>query len=153
MKDNESQEPVRKLPEFIIIDQNETIEDLGSTKRFETEDILDAIPLTNKKQPFYFRIFGIFGTLTFAFIALLILFFAIFYFALSLVLFRQSSLINKQTRSTWNFFKKMVVFALGCFVMIFNLSFGLGIILIYFMLKGEDMKNSIYHKFYENMHN
>lgn len=49
---------------------------------------------------------------------------------------------NKQTIRYWKQLKKAVVIALGLFIATLSPAFGFGMILLYFVLQGEEINNS-----------
>lgn len=150
----ESKDPKneRKLPEFIYIDSGHPEDPdpkLGSTPhQQEAPKIFGSIEhMAKGSQPFYFRILAFFGMILVLLGSVFLLACFLFYLVCSLLLLRQADYLNESTSKCWRFFKKLLVFALGCFVMMFNFSFGVGIILMYLMLTGESISNSFVNEF------
>lgn len=155
--DNESEEihgeekpkPERKLPEFIYLndDSFEKSQKIGETHQDPQQMFGSIETISKRRQPFYLRMLAFIGTFILMVFSLFLFACAIIVGILSLLLFRQSSYLNEQAFVTWKSFKKASVFTLGCFVCIFNLSFGVGIVLMYFMLSGEKFDNRFVQEF------
>lgn len=148
---DESEKPKqeKKLPEFIFLDDDshEASQKLG-THRQDPEQVFGSIQtIAKRRHPLYLRLLAFFGTLVLFAVSIFLFAIALFVFILSLLLFRQSSYMNEQASVSWKSFKKSAVFTLGCFVCIFNLSFGVGIVLMYFMLSGEKFDNRFVQEF------
>jgi len=140
----------RKMPDFIFVDQAHHNDNkrIGDSSYQDPKHMFGSIQTMAKgKQPFYLRILAFLGTFVMLFGCVLVLMITLIAFFFSLILFRQSDSLNNQANIAWRSFKKAVVFTLGCFVCIFNMSFGIGIVLMYFMLSGEQLS----HRFMQEM--
>lgn len=140
----------RKIPEFVFVDQGprDEKEKIGATPHEDPKQMFSSIQTIAKgKQPFHLRILAFLGTFVMLLGCAIILFFTLIFALFSLIFLRQSSYMNEQVSIAWRIFKKAVVFTLGCFVCVFNLSFGMGIILMYFMLSGESINQRFMQEF------
>lgn len=147
-QDREVPKPERKVPEFIFIEndpQNEKL--LGSTPHDSKQMFGSLQNVASGHHPFYLRILSLLGTVVMIFLTLIVFTVFLIPLLLSLLFLRQSSYLNEQTTKTWRSFKKALIFTLGCFVCTFNLSLGIGIVLMYFMLTGEKFNNRIVEEF------
>ncbi len=137
-KNPKEPQPERKVPEFIYVEDSKHDEkEIGSTPH-DPGHVFGSIQSISKgKQPFYLRVLAFFGTLIMIVLSLVV--FAVWFLfgILSLIFIRQSKSMNDQAAISWKSLKKALVFTLGCFVCIFNLSLGVGIVLMYFLLTGE----------------
>ena len=59
---------------------------------------------------------------------------------LATLLFFQSEKVNGLVKSLWGLYRKALVYSLGTFAATFSPSFGFGIIVLYYMLRGESME-------------
>ena len=142
-KAKEKPEAERKMPDFIYVDDHHQTDTdkIGSTQQDPNQMFGSIQTMAKGSQPFYIRLLAI-AAFSFVFCgSFVVLLGFLIYLTLSLLLLRQSDFLNKQTSVSWRAYKKMIVFALGSFVSIFNLSFGLGIVMMYFMLNGEKMNS------------
>lgn len=143
-------QPERKIPEFIYVDHgpHENVENIGSTPHQDPKQVFGSIQTMAKgKHPFYLRVLALIGSLIMVFGCVLVLLITLVFVCMSLILLRQSAHMNEQASIAWKVFKKAIVFTLGGFVCIFNLSFGLGIIMMYFMLTGEAINSRFMQEF------
>lgn len=138
-------------PEFIYIDERkerERREEVLSDKRSNYFTKLQEID--NIKYPFYMRIFTVIWSVLFALgaIAALVAFMGVFLCA-ALCLFRWQRCNSVLAKLSDNFYK-LLVFSLGTFIGTVSPPFGFGIIVLYFMLRGEDVENSIFMRFLQS---
>lgn len=138
----------RKMPDFIYVDQtHEDPSKIGSTQQ-DTQKMFGSIQSMSKgNQPFYLRILALICSCLIFLGSFIILFGFLIYLSLSLIAFRQSTFLNQQTAIGWRAYKKTMVFALGSFICVFNISFGVGIVLMYFMLTGEKLNSRMMDEF------
>lgn len=149
LHDQEKPQPERKLPEFIFVDSD--LEDKAPKIGIPHQDpkqIFGSVQtIAKRQQPFYLRILFFLATFVMIVLSTFILVIALISMALSLLFLRQSKYFNEGASSSWRSFKKAIVCTLGCIVSIFNLSFGVGIVLMYFMLSGEKLDNRFVQQF------
>lgn len=141
--------PERKVPEFIFVDEDyqEERQNLGATPQDPKQMFGSIQTITKGKHPLYLRILAFLGTIVMIFLSIVVLIVLLIVVLLSLLLLRQSKHMNEQASIAWKCFKKALVFTLGCFVCIFNLTLGIGIVLMYFMLTGEKMSSRFMQEF------
>lgn len=145
----EEPKPERKIPEFIILDQGteDETQKIGATPQDPKQMFGSIQTIAKGKQPFYLRILAFFGTFVMLALSTIVLAVLLIVLLLSLLLVRQSTYMNEQVSLAWRSFKKAMVFTLGSFVCIFNLSMGVGIVLMYFMLSGEKVSSRFVQEF------
>jgi ABC-type multidrug transport system fused ATPase/permease subunit len=132
----------RKFPEFVVLDAEE---DSKQRQRDSKEkEFLDSI-FRLKKQHYGFalRIFFVFLGLFFliALALVSIATFVVFLFAL-LGLFQVGS-FNAAFSRAWKSFRVVFASTLGMFVAVLDPAFGLGIVVLYLMLNGENVKDGM----------
>jgi hypothetical protein len=139
----------RKIPDFIYVDHGpqDDAHKIGATPQDPRQMFGSIETMTRGRHPFYLRLLAFLGTFVMIFLSVIVFAVALVFIALSLLFVRQSTYMNEQARVAWKFFKKAMVFTLGCFVCIFNMSFGIGIVLMYFMLTGEKLSNRFVQEF------
>lgn len=149
MNEHEESKPERKIPEFIILDQDteDETQKLGATPQDPSQMLGSIQTMTKGRQPFYLRILAFFGTFVMLALSTIVLAVLLITLLISLLLLRRSKYMNEQAAVAWRCFKKAMVFSLGCFVCIFNLSMGVGIVLMYFMLTGEKVSSRFVQEF------
>lgn len=142
--------PERIVPEFVFLEKDIEDENLGATPQDPRQMFGSIETMAKGKHPFYLRILSFLGL--FIMLAMALVAFALFLITLTLSLLfaRQVNYFNVRASGAWNWFKKFLVFSLGCFVSIFNFSLGLGIVLMYFMLRGEKFQNRFFQEFTNN---
>lgn len=147
--DGKEEKIKRVIPEFVFIDQDsqDETQKIGSTPH-DPKQLFGSIQNVAKgRQPFYLRIFAFIGTLIMLFLTFIVFIVWLITVIFSLLLFRQSTYMNNQQSIAWKSLKKALVFTLGCFVCIFNLSLGVGIVLMYFMMTGEKLSSRFVQEF------
>lgn len=148
INDDGSPQQEQKLPEFVFVDENYKDENqLGSTPE-DSKQIFGSIQsIAQGRHPFYLRVIAFFGTFAMIALSVVVLIVVLITSLLSILLLRQSQYMNEQAAISWRSFKKAMVFTLGCFVSIFNISMGVGIVLMYFLLTGEKVNSRFMQEF------
>lgn len=148
-EEQEKKKPERIIPEFVYLDDGPEDEKLrmGATPQDPRQMFGSIETMAQGRHPFYLRVLSLFGTFIMLAFALVVFVVMIVALSLSLLLLRQSSTVNQQAFAAWRWFKKLIVFALGSFVSIFNFSLGIGIVLMYFMLTGQKMNSRFMQEF------
>ncbi|WP_213156016.1 hypothetical protein [Neochlamydia sp. AcF65] len=131
-----------KVTEYVFLDINSSSAEEAEKVSFDPSqnpgEIFESVQsLSQGNYPSYLRMVAFLATLVMALGSILALIITLCLGTISLVLLRQFVGVNKQTSLAWRCFKKMLIFTLGCFVCIFHLSYGIGLILMYFLLTGE----------------
>ncbi|KIC74114.1 hypothetical protein DB42_BL00390 [Neochlamydia sp. EPS4] len=135
-----------KITEYVFLDINSSSTEEAEKASFDPGqnpgEIFESVQsLSQGNYPSYLRMLAFLATLVMALGSILALIMTLGIGTISLILLRQSVGVNKQASFAWRCFKKMLVFTLGCFVGIFHLSYGIGLILMYFLLTGESVNN------------
>lgn len=142
------QKPEKKVPDFIYIEPEVQDKSKSGSAQHDPKQMFGSIQsVAQGRHPFYLRILSFLGTFVMIFLSLVVLAVLFITVTASLLFLRQSPYLNEQAAITWKSFKKALVFTLGCFVCIFNLSLGIGIVLMYFMLSGEKVNTSYVEEF------
>jgi uncharacterized membrane protein YqaE (UPF0057 family) len=142
-------EEERKRPEIIYIDAIEDDEDVRE-KTKGPENLLNGSALFALKDahfPFALRILAIIVGAVAALIAAIGFVGSAVWFAISLVMFRQMESANAQALKAWRAACKWTVITLGCVLAVFNPPLGVGLILLFFMYRGEEMSGAILSRF------
>ncbi|MBS4168763.1 hypothetical protein [Parachlamydia sp. AcF125] len=134
----------QKLPEFIYIEdlqrgaeQEEIRKNPGEEKLYSSINQLEK-----KHYPWVLRAITFFASL-FLLVAIPFLLVVVLCNALFAVgLLGKFEPFNRQTIRYWKQLKKATVIALGLFTATLSPAFGFGIILMYFVLQGEELNNS-----------
>ncbi len=137
------EDPIIHHPEFIILDGGEEA-DFHTESSGEQSQYFEAINrLEGQRYPLFLRILF--------FLMSLGLILAVLFFLLGtliavvtgcLTLFRNETILAHLNK-TWKTCKKLAAVALGVFVAAFSPPFGLGMILLYFVLHGENIDQGI----------
>jgi hypothetical protein len=150
MDNSDLEEKPKKVlePEYEILDgkQDENIKDNSKTQQGEYVDVLSS--LRQHHFPFAIRILIFLTVIGIAVAALFAAVLALINTALAGILFFQNEQINIQMRKSWRNVGKLLVFTLGLIIAVFNPPFGFGIIVIYLMLRGENLNSSFTRMFY-----
>ncbi len=147
---NAESKPERKMPDFIYVDsgQHDETQNLGTTTQDPRQMFGSIQTMAKGKHPFYLRALALIGTFIMLFLSAIVFIVLLITFVLSVIFLRQSTYFNEQVSIAWKCFKrKAMVFTLGCFVCIFHLSLGIGIVLMYFLLTGEKFNNRFVQEF------
>src|ERR1700733_8987960 len=135
----------RKLPEFVYVDVDRE-DEAKKFSGFEEQYFRSFQALKHKGSSISVRITCLLGSLllivTVAFAVPFLLLFAI----LNALTFFKMKLFWLQTKKLWMYLKRALVVTLGFAVAVFSPSFGLTIIMIYFLLQGQQMENQFMMK-------
>lgn len=136
----------RKMPEFIVVEdatqQQEYFRPKGPEMSFQAFRNLEAGKYPLMLRVLFLGLSVIFGFLAFLFGVLLLV--SLFLSAITLFQFQGSIDYNRQL---WKRIKKVLVLALGFFVATFSPPLGLGIIMLYFMMLGEEINSFLKTRF------
>lgn len=140
-----NEEEVHKA-EIIYIDATED-EEVGE-KGYEQQRYWSAMgDLKSAKFPVGLRILGLIVGLLMSAVAAIMLIATLFWLAISLVTFRQSPVFNKQVSTVWKATCKTTMLAFGGYLAVFNPALGIGLVMLYFMMKGEEMNEMMFNRF------
>lgn len=132
-------EEKRHFPEFVYIDDDKQHD---YEPHHEEETAASSLQdLLKKKYPYNLRVITFF----ISFLALLLssvsLIFLVLNTCLAALLFFQNERLNLNLKKCLRAFNKCLVFFLGFFVATFNPGFGFGIIILFFMMQGEQLSD------------
>lgn len=140
---NENENP--KKPDIIYVD---AIDDEEVKKGYEEQRYWSSIrELKNAHFPFGLRILAVFVGSFAAVIAALVFVGAVVWFGISLIAFRQSPSFNAQADKAWKLTRKCTLIAFGSLLTIFNPALGIGLVILYFMINGEEVNSMILKRF------
>lgn len=135
----------RKLPEFIFVDADRESE----TPRyggFEEQYFRSFQTLKHKDSSISVRITCLLGALLLSVIVALATPLLLLCVILNVLTFFKGKNFWLQTKKLWMYLKRACVVILGFLVALFSPSFGLTIIMIYFLLQGQRMENDFMMK-------
>jgi hypothetical protein len=130
------QDRVKHEPEYVVVDEIEE----GVFE--ERESISSIKQLHEVKVPFSFRLLFLMSSLAFGFLAFFLLSMTLLFGGLSLIFLTKNSTINSFFKMCLKGFQKTSIFCLGLFIGTFSLTYGLGLIILFFFLKGEALDAS-----------
>ncbi len=142
----ENQEPKRHIPEFIFLETEQDEPRKGF--RDTSEDFKQSFKtIQGQSYPAAIRLVFFF----FAFVLVLfsmiitpiVLFFIVFNF---LTLFKLET-FNRNAQQLWNAYKKLLVMGVGLTLAVFSPPLGISVIMIYFMMRGEQFGNVWVNRF------
>jgi hypothetical protein len=125
----------RELPEFIYI-ETENHEEQGS-RGYQEEFRASFDKMEGRNYPFSVRLVCLISALFLLFAVLLTTPFLLVFFLINLVTVFQLTAFWERTKQLWNAYRKLFVTLLGLFVAVFSPAFGLSIIMMYFMMRGQ----------------
>ncbi len=151
MDNSDLEEKPKKVlePEYEILDgreQDENKNDSSKTQQGEYVDVLSN--LRHHHFPFAIRILIFLTVIGIAVASLFAAAFALINTALAGILLFQNGQINIHMQKSWRNVGKLLVFTFGLIIAVFNPPFGFGIIVLYLMLRGENLNASFTRMFY-----
>lgn len=126
-------------PEFIVVDEPETL-------HFEEEQISSIKYLSDIKPSLGLRLFCLASSIVIGCVSVVLLGGAALFGFLSVLVLEKSSTLNNLFDKTFKAAQKMIVFTLGLFVATFSISFGFGMIILFFFLRGEAMDSEFVNR-------
>lgn len=133
-------------PEIIYVDATED-EEVGR-KGYEQKRYWSAIgDLKNAKFPIGLRILGLIVGVLMSVVAGIMMVATLFWLAISLLALRQSPTFNKQVSVVWKAACKTTMIAFGGLLSVFSPPLGIGLVILYFMMRGEEMNEMIFNRF------
>lgn len=134
-------EPKRVIPEIIIEDPSSAGGHVGADIYYDTLNKLKVTPFSPGMRVLLFVL-----SLVMATAAIIVLCVALLYTVLSAILFFHSSNFNTMMQHSWRGVWKFLVFTVGLLLSVFNPVFGIGIIVLYFMVNNEKMDGFFINK-------
>lgn len=122
-------------PEYVVIDEIEG----GPFEHNETISSFNR--LKEIPAPFGLRLFFLLSSILLAFLTLLLFSFTLLFSLLSFAFFKKWQSLNELSSKLYRGFEKAGVFFLGMFIATFSPPFGIGIVILYFFLKGEALES------------
>lgn len=136
-------------PEFIILQSDEGEDDLGAFATAHSE-YYDSLKKLNKVQfSVPLRLVIALAFFVLLFLSVLALFFCSISLILSTVTLFMIKEMNANLYKSWKNVKKVLVFTVGLFLAIFSPALGLGLIVLYFMLLGEQLNKSFVSRLFK----
>lgn len=134
----------QKLPEFIYIDDIQIEPDQEESRKSTREENLYASinELEKARYPWLLRVLTFFASLVLVVVIPILLIVVLCNALFAFGLLWKFEPFNKQTIRYWKQLKKAVVIALGLFIATLSPAFGFGMILLYFVLQGEEINNN-----------
>lgn len=136
-------------PEFIYLDEHSEQywegETQGHAEYFESLN-----QLGKAHYPFTLRLFTFAASLVLGVCAIALLAASIVSFALSGLFLRTNEGLNATCRRYFGVFQKLVVFSLGTLIATFSPPLGLGMIVLFFMIRGEQIESNFISRFVKN---
>lgn len=130
-------------PQFIYIDETkERAKRQESLHKGKAEYIEKLQRLDSRKYPFIFRFLSLLWCFAFAAGAVLLFLLVVLLMPIALLLLLRYRRLNAYIQKQWSLMCKLVVFAFGSLFAVVNPPYGFGIIILFFMLKGEDAQNN-----------
>lgn len=130
---------VREKPEFIVIEEPDEAESKEYYHSFMSLERSHYSPLVR-----FFFFLGSFLIVCFSFLLLIL---SVFYLVLNAATFFQVASFKQQLIRIWGRYKTVLVFSLGLFIATLSPPFGFSIILVYFMLQGQRLENTMMSRF------
>jgi len=126
------------MPEFIFVEEGKTEE--GETIGGFKEEFKESVSqMENRAYPVSVRIVCLLVAFFLSIVVLISIPFLLGFFSLNLVTFFQMEAFWKRTQKFWDTFKKLFVTVLGLVIAFFSPAFGLSVIMVYFMMRGQQM--------------
>lgn len=126
-------------PKIIILDPS--MEE--NAERGEGEYKQAIHQLSGQKFPMVFRFFALFVSMILMIVTLFLLASTLIAVATVLITLGMNKQLIRTMHAFWGMFKKMVVFTLGFVIAIFNPPFGIGVVTLYFMMRGESLDSNV----------
>lgn len=137
----------RKMPEFIYVDPDvETEREAPDLGGFGQEYFTSFQTFKKKDSSIMVRVVSFFGALILLGAVILGLPFFLLFLALNLITFFKMKPFWEQTIKLWEYIKRVLAVIVGLFVAVFSPSFGLTIIMVYFLLQGQRLENQFMMK-------
>jgi hypothetical protein len=130
----------RKLPEFIFVDVDRESE-AQKTSGFEEQYFRSFQALKHKDSSISLRITCLLGALLLLVTLMFAIPFLLLFLLFNVLTFFKIQSFWAQTKKLWLYLKRALVMALGFSVAVFSPSFGVTLIMIYFLLQGQKMEN------------
>lgn len=141
-------EPVH--PDIIFVDKTKQTHEEGEGQREETfsqEQYYQSFQkLEEMRYPTALRVLTFFAAAGLVLAAGLLAVLSAFFFVLSAVTLFQVERLNQLAKIAWSGLQKVAAFFLGFFVATFSPALGFGIIILYFMLRGEGASDAILNR-------
>lgn len=151
-KENSNSDSEYKLPDKIIIGQQEQVEveqETKQNKRFFSKYQSQGKESDPQEPPTSLRLISFFGLVFCLIFGVLMLVCAFISSVLSLLTFLKNSSVNQMTLRFWKLYVNTSVCAFGCLLALLNPLIGLGFLTLYFSLVGEKMDGHIIYKIFE----
>lgn len=126
-------------PQFIYIDEQHEWRQEGDFTGGEHDYIHSFEKLRKGKYPLALRITTFVVSFWCLFAAILVFLIFLMGVVLGVVTLFRVEGINMRIRYLWNGVAKLLVFGCGLFVASFNPPYGIGLVLLYFMMKGQEL--------------
>lgn len=133
--------PKRVIPEIIIEDAPSSNARVGADVYYDTLNKLKTTPFSPGMRVLLFLL-----SLVMAIATIVVLCVALIYTLLAAVSFFQSSNFNAMMRQSWKGVWKFLVFTMGFLLGVFSPAFGIGIVVLYFMVHNEKMDGFFLNK-------
>lgn len=128
----------RKMPEFIFVEEGKT-EDGKKYGEFKEEFQESVHKMEDRAYPISVRIVCLIMALFLSIIVLISIPFLLGFLSINLVTFFQMGPFWERTQQFLETFKKLFVTVLGLIIAFFSPAFGLSVIMVYFMMRGQQM--------------
>jgi hypothetical protein len=141
---NSNDKQPRHKPEFIYVDEQQERVKRSEMLHDARGDYYEKLQhIENFKYPaLVLRLLTLVWSVIFALSALLLSAGVVFTTALAVLCLFRSAKFNAWRKKVWDFFRKSLVFSLGTFIATLSPPFGFGVIVLYFMLRGEDAEKN-----------
>ncbi len=136
-------EPPKHQPEFIYIDERQERAKRAESLQKASGAYIEKLQLIdNRKIPFIFRFLSLLWSFAFAAGAALLFVLCVVLFPIAILLFFRWERLNAFIKRQWTLMGKLLVFSIGTLIATVNPPYGFGIIVLYFVLRGEDIENN-----------
>lgn len=134
-----------KKPDIIYVD---AVDEDEVNRGYKEQKYHSAIEgLKNAHFPVGLRILGAIVGAFAGMVTAFALIGGLFWLAVSLLALRQSEGMNAQAAKTLKFTGKCALITFGSFLTIFSPALGVGLIMLYFMINGEEMNGFLFSRF------
>jgi hypothetical protein len=142
----EEEKPERKLPDFIVIEEEKVFREGGESSR-ESEDLLSSFQsISRAKYPISVRFIAFFGSILALILSLVAGAVLLLSFLLNLIVFFRVPTLYHYHQKIWKNFRRLIVFTLGAAVAVFSPPLGFGLIMLYFAFYADRMGNEFLKK-------
>lgn len=134
-----------KKPEIIYLDASYEEE---AEKGYEQQRYWSAIGDLRKAHfPLGLRFLALFVGIIMGVFAAIACVGAIVWFAASLIALRQAAGFNTQAKKAWDLTCKCTTISFGCLLAVINPALGIGLVILYFMMTGQEMNDVFLKRF------